>query len=389
MAPDESAGDANHGDQWERPVVSGRDHENTRLRLETWLAGHLGADASPTIAAIETPASNGMSSDTLLFEATWMESGVSRSESLVARVAPEESAVPVFPVYDLACQARVMQLVAQVTNVPVPHVYWVETDPSFIGAEFFVMGRVNGDVPPDVMPYTFGDTWVTEGSTEDRARLERSTVDVLAMLHGIEESSERFGFLASPGSSDQSALRRHFNAQRTYMEWVMDGREAPLLERAFEWLEERWPVDEGSEVVSWGDARIGNVMYRDFEPVAVFDWEMATLAPREVDLGWMIFLHRFFQDLAEDLGAPGIPDFMQRHSVVATYEELSGYTPRDMDWFTTYAALRHGVILTRVGFRSAAFGQGEIPADIDDLVMHRRSLEAMLMGTYWDGVEGA
>ena len=31
-------------------------------------------------------------------------------------------------------------------------------------------------------------------------------------------------------------------------------------------------------------ARIGNVMYKDFEPVGVLDWEMAALGPREMDI---------------------------------------------------------------------------------------------------------
>ena len=61
-------------------------------------------------------------------------------------------------------------------------------------------------------------------------------------------------------------------------------------------------------MVSWGDARIGNIIYRDFEPVAVLDWEMAGLGPPALDLGWMIYLHRFFQDLAEQMGMKGMPE---------------------------------------------------------------------------------
>ena len=44
-------------------------------------------------------------------------------------------------------------------------------------------------------------------------------------------------------------------------------------------------------MLNWGDARVGNILYRDFAPIAVLDWEMATVGPREVDLAWMIFLH--------------------------------------------------------------------------------------------------
>ena len=42
-------------------------------------------------------------------------------------------------------------------------------------------------------------------------------------------------------------------------------------------------------MLSWGDSRIGNVLYEDFRPVAVLDWEMATVGPRALDVSWIIF----------------------------------------------------------------------------------------------------
>ena len=53
-------------------------------------------------------------------------------------------------------------------------------------------------------------------------------------------------------------------------------------------------------------------MYRDFRPVAVLDWEMAGLGPRELDVAWMLFAHRVFEELAGAFGLPGMPDFMRR-----------------------------------------------------------------------------
>ena len=121
-----------------------------------------------------------------------------------------------------------------------------------------------------------------------------------------------------------------------------------MIERAFGWLDANWPADEGDTVVSWGDSRIGNMMYRDFEPVAVLDWEMAGLGPREIDLGWMIFIHRFFQDLAEQFGMPGMPDFMRTSDVAATYEALSGDRCATCEWYILYAALRHAIVMFRI-----------------------------------------
>ena len=53
------------------------------------------------------------------------------------------------------------------------------------------------------------------------------------------------------------------------------------------WLEVHWPRHEGPALLSWGDSRYGNLIYRDFDPVAVLDWEMAGIAPPELDLAYL------------------------------------------------------------------------------------------------------
>ncbi len=179
-------------------------------------------------------------------------------------------------------------------------------------------------------------------------------------------------------------MRRHVADQWDYYRWVSGDRPQPLIERCFAWLEEHWPDDEGPTALSWGDSRIGNVLYRDFTPVAVLDWEMAGLAPREMDLAWMVFLHRFFEDLDRAARASGharLP--APRPTWPPTYERVSGHTPRHLEFFVMYAALRHGIVMSRVQQRSVHFGEAEMPDDPDDLVMHRATLEAMLDGSYW------
>jgi aminoglycoside phosphotransferase (APT) family kinase protein len=366
-----------------RPRTSTRDHDELQRRLEAWLATRLPADAEPSVPSLAVPETNGMSSETLLFDAEWRNGSGPRRRALVARLAPEPSAVPVFPRYDLDRQFRTMQEVAARTPVPVPTVLWSEPDPAPVGAPFFVMERVEGDVPPDVLPYNFGDSWLFDASAEDQRRLQEASVGVLADVHAIEGAPEVFGFLADGDPSPGDALRRHVDEQWAYYRWAMEGMRLPLLERAFGWLEDHWPADPGPTVLSWGDSRIGNVMYRDFAPVAVLDWEMAALGPRELDLAWMVFLHCFFEDLAVRYGLPGMPGFLRREDVAASYEARTGHTPQNLDWHFVYAALRHGVIMARVQRRSIHFGEAAMPEDPDDLVMHRASLDSMLAGSYW------
>ena len=143
----------------ERPTTSTRDPAELSGHLAEWLASVLPPGSQPSVSGAEIPGATGMSSETLLFEAAWHENGTPHKEALVARVAPDPSAVPVFPVYDMGRQFETIRLVDQLSDVPVPRVRWCEPEGAGLGAPFFVMDRVEGLVPPDVMPYTFGDNW--------------------------------------------------------------------------------------------------------------------------------------------------------------------------------------------------------------------------------------
>ncbi|MFI0239593.1 phosphotransferase family protein [Streptomyces sp. NPDC016845] len=358
-----------------RPRTSTREPEEIARRLTAWLGRSLpGAKA----VNVTVPASNGMSSETLLFDIEHPRPPV---RACALRLAADPSAYTVFPVYDMPRQYRTMRLAAARARLPVPRVLWLEEDPTALGAPFFVMERVAGRVPPDVMPYTYEGNWLHAATDDERARLEDASLRLLARLHDGVPAAEA-DFLALPG--DGTPLRRHVEGQRAYYAWVVDGlARSPLIETAFERLEELWPRDEGEPVLNWGDARIGNIVYDGFAPAAVLDWEMAALAPREVDLGWTIYLHRFFQDLTESSGQRGLPGFLRRDHVEARYAELTGHTPRDMDFHTLYAALRHAIVMLRVAHRQVHFGETAVPDDPDTLILHHGSLRAMVQGRYW------
>ncbi|RII19391.1 putative aminoglycoside phosphotransferase [Streptomyces sp. YIM 130001] len=358
-----------------RPRISTRDPEDLADRLGAWLAARL---PGARVTGLRIPESNGMSSETLLFDVDHPEPPL---RACALRLAADPAAYTVFPEYDLGRQYRLMAEVARTTTLPVPAVQWYEPDPGPLGAPFFVMERVEGRVPPDVMPYTYEGNWLHSASDAQRAALERATIGLLARLHD-QFPVERAEFLTPPG--EESALRRHVTAQRAYYAWVVDGLpRSPLIEAAFDRLEELWPHDPGTPVLNWGDARIGNIIYDGFEPAAVLDWEMAAVAPREVDLGWTVYLHRFFQDLTTSTGQRGLPDFLTRENVVARYAALTGHTPRDMDFHTLYAACRHATVMLRIAYRQVYFGEISVPRNPDRMILHHDSLEAMVQGTYW------
>jgi len=380
------AADRPHGEK-RKMTVSERSIPVLTAALQDWLAGRSAGPGRPTVSRVGMPGNGGLSSTSVLFEASWPgddTQGAPRPGRYVARMAPEPSAVPVFPRYDLPAQFEVISGVAACCDIPLPALRWNEPDGGALGTPFFVMDQVDGRVPLDNPPYVFTG-WLLEAAPSERARLQQASVAILARLHAIPDPAARFPALRPPPAT--GTLRHHVAQQRDYYRWALadDGLRVPIIERSLDWLEEHWPRDPGPDVLCWGDARIGNIIYRGFEPTAVLDWEMAALGPRELDVGWFVFLHRFFQDIAEFFGLEGLPGFLRRSDVERCYQELTGWAPRDMDFYLTYAALRHAIIMGRIKRRMIHFGEDEVPADPDDYVMHRASLERLLAGTYrWD-----
>lgn len=368
-------------------TTSLRDPAELGRALVGWLASRLPTGAAPELVGeVETPSGNGMSSETLLFTVRWQDGGEVVQRRCVARIEPDRDQSPVFPRYDLAMQYRVMELVGRHTAAPVPRTLWLEEDETVIGSPFFVMERVDGQVPQDVLPYTFGDTWL-DGTTPDQWRqLQRSALSAVAEIHRITPAEHDLSFLGPTAIDDgRSVLDRHLSEWEDYLHWVTGDDPGELLPACFTWLRDHLP-DAPDARLSWGDARIGNMLFAGHEVAAVLDWEMAALAPPQVDLGWMIYLHQFFQDITTDLGLPGLPDVFRTADTAATYRELTGRDPGDLRWYVAYCAMRHGVIMRRVTDRSIQFGEAVRPDNPDDTIIHRRTLEEMLDGSYWDRV---
>jgi aminoglycoside phosphotransferase (APT) family kinase protein len=363
---------------------SSRDADDVRTRLTGWLATVLPEGADPEVTVHEGIQTNGMSSETVLLGVTATEDGRRVTKEYVARVAPAAGDLPVFAEYRLTDQYDAMRLAGELAGVPVPPVGLNETTGEVLGTPFFLMERLDGAVPPDVLPYPFGDNWLFDASPEQQARLQRTSVEVLAKLHGIPDAATTFAFLdpAVTGHEGATPLARNLAKTRAWYDYAITTKEAsprsPLIERGLDWLEANLPADEGEPVLVWGDSRIGNMMYRDFEPVAVLDWEMATLGPREMDLAWMVFAHQVFQEIATMLGLPGMPDFLATDDVVATYRELTGVETGDLTWYLLHAAVNWGCVFLRTSARQIHFGEIEVPADPESVFHHRPLFERLL-----------
>ncbi len=361
---------------------SSRDAATVPDLMAAWLSTLLPTGADPKVTLHSGVDANGMSSETLLLDVDWAEDGEPRHGEYVARVTPAADDFPVFEHYALPSQYDAMRLVAELTDVPVPAVRWMEETGSVLGTPFFLMDRIEGLVPQDVLPYNFGDNWLHDASPQDQRRLQDATVATVAALHAIPEAATTFAFL-EPDRPGATLLERNLAQLQSWYEWAKsDVGPSPTAERGLAWLRAHLPDTSADApedtVLCWGDSRIGNVLYQDFEPAGVLDWEMATLGPRELDVSWMVFAHRVFESITGMLEMPGMPDFLREEDVVATYRDLTGVTLRDLTWFHIYAGVQWCVVFMRTGARQIHFGEIERPDDIESLMHNLPVLDELL-----------
>ncbi len=330
------------------PTPWQRDLARDRERLAGWLAARIPGAENLRLSELRAPQSSGFSNDTLLFEAEYSRDGRAQREALVARIQP--TGFQVFPEYDMGLQFRTLELLAP-TEVPVPRPRSLEArDASVLGAPFYVMDQVPGRVPPDNPPYHVAG-WVVEISPEERAALWWGGLECIAKIHRLDWRAVGFGFLDRPDRG-ATALEQQLAYYGDYLRWAAGGREQPTVEAAFAWLRKHAPSGEPT-VLSWGDARIGNILFDGTRPAAVLDWEMVGLGSPEMDLAWQIFLDKHH---SLGIGQPRLAGFPSYEATALRYQELTGFAIRHLHYYEVFAGFRFGVIMLRLAQQMSTYG---------------------------------
>lgn len=325
------------------PVPEQRDPEVTRKALTAWLTERTPDARDLRVENLTTPGLTGFSSETVLFDLVWTDASGEHREGLVMRGAP--AGYEIFPAYDIEMQYRILETLGTHTDVPVPVTRGFEPDPSLLGTPFYLMEQVHGRIPPDNPTYAM-DGWVLEASPDERAAMWWSAIESMATLHRVDWRALGLDFVdreefGPPGLDQQLAYQRH------YLQWASRGKPQPVCEAALEWIFEHRPTDEEPLAFSWGDARLGNMIFEEGTGrcLAVLDWEMASIASPELDFGWFLGMHRHH---TEGVDRPVPEGFPTREETIARYGELMGFTPRNVEFYEVFALYRFAVIMMRV-----------------------------------------
>jgi aminoglycoside phosphotransferase (APT) family kinase protein len=323
-------------------AVGTRQHDLDAVRagLERWLRSNR-SDDGLTVAPLTRP-SVGLSSETLFVDV----SSAGGDDALVARLPPAGDGL--FPAYDLAGQAETQRRLAA-TEIPVADPIAFEPDPEWVGVPFLVMPRIPGRALT-TQPSFARKGWLHDARTEEQTRLQAHFIATLAAINRLDWRALELGFLARDGDG---GIAGELGWWAHYVDWASDGAPLPVLTEALAWCRDRTPDPEPAPSLLWGDVQFVNAVYDDeMRPAAILDWEMASIGPAEIDLGWHLVLH---QMTAETAGGD-LSGFVDRGATIRLYETRLGRPVVDLDWFETFALLRSGAILARIAALLSASG---------------------------------
>ena len=238
--------------------------------------------------------------------------------------------------HDVLREARLLSAV-QDADVRTPRVLAACDDDAVIGAPFYVMELIEGEVLTTELPPAL------EG---EGARIGDELVDALVEVHAVDWLACGLEGYGKPTGYLERQLRRFgglWEHNRT--------RALPVLDRVAEWLAQHKP-ESGTATIVHGDYRLGNTMFAPGAPArlnAIFDWELATIGDPLADVGYMVATWSQRGDPEDALRGLGAvtrrPGFPTREQLIARYEERSGRSMSDVRWYMTLALWKSAVFL--------------------------------------------
>jgi aminoglycoside phosphotransferase (APT) family kinase protein len=265
--------------------------------------------------------------------------------------------------HDMAREHRIIAALHP-TAVPVAEAMAFCDDPAIMDRPFYVMRFSEG-----LILRTLDDA--NAFPIERRAAVSESLVKVLGDLHSLDVNAVGLGQLGKhEGYIARQLARWHsqFTASKL--------REVPEVDRVFDKLQARIPVQQGVSIVH-GDYRLDNTMIDDDgNVVAVLDWEICTLGDPLADLGVMLVYSPGPEDTNPPLGqAPTMAQgFRSQSEMLEIYAQRSGLDVSNIDFYIAFAFWKLACILDGVYTR---YKQGSMGNDGFDFEVYNLQVQSL------------
>ncbi len=248
--------------------------------------------------------------------------------------------------HDMHREYKIMTALKPVYGA-VPKTLYYTDDNAVIGAEFYVMERVEGHLIHTKIPKEW--QW-----GEDQTRkLCLAFFDKLIELHKVDYKAiglENFG--RPTGYVERQILgwnRRYEKAMTPDVDAFEDVRD---------WLDAKRPKSEKGAGLLHGDFRIDNLILDKADPTkinAILDWEISALGDPLMDLGNTLAYWIEADDppaiqalTRQPSAAPGM---LSRKEILSYYGQKTGTDIRDFNFYYVYGVFRLAVILQQIYYR--------------------------------------
>ena len=338
------------------PQKAVADPETYRESLDAWMKTQMPEALDLQVHDVDMPRSTGFSNETVFFTASWSEGRAARSERYVARIEPNDGAI--FPIQTPACQVsvglqhRIMSCVGNTGVAPVPPTLPYEPDPGVLGSPFFIMEFVDGVIPADVPRYSTAGFLVEDATPAERERMVYSGIDAMAAINSLDWRKIGVEWLDISGTQTPT-FQQQLDLYRAYTLEELAGKEHPVMTAALDYLDAKAPRD-AELALSWGDSRLGNMIWKDYRCAAVVDWEAAAICSPDADIGWWIMFDRMS---FEDMDAKRLDGFPTREEMLAHWESAMGRrVAGSIDYWEIYGTMRFCAIMIKLSGRFVRAG---------------------------------
>ncbi|WP_346619060.1 phosphotransferase family protein [Blastococcus montanus] len=248
--------------------------------------------------------------------------------------------------HDMAREHRVISALVP-TPVPVPRTLHLCTDPTVLGAPFYVMERVIGVHVARELPAGYAD------SPDQRRAIGNALVDTLGDLHSVDPAAVGLADFGRP----QGFAARQVRRWTTQWEATRD-RDRPGLDALAARLAETVPTTDRAGITH-GDYRLDNCLLDPAAPgriAAVLDWEMSTLGDPLTDLGMMLVYWPQAGENRPSSQSPvtALPGFPTRLEIADRYAARTGTDLSELNWYVAFGFFKFAAIIAGILARSAA-----------------------------------
>ena len=266
-----------------------------------------------------------------------------REKQLILRRAPAGTKAK--GAHDMGREYRLQKALKPVYEY-VPDMLAHSDDASVIGAEFYVMEKLNGIIPRKNLP---------KGLSLNKRQVSTlctNALDSLIHLHQVDYKQAGLEHLGKGAGYTKRQIEGWTHRYQKAKTWNV-----PNGKFVSKWLAENLPENERI-CITHNDFRFDNLVLDEQNPthiIGVLDWELATLGDPLMDLGnslaYWIEADDDFMATSTRRQPTHLDGMFTRHQVIDYYLDKTGFDVDDFTFYQVYGLFRLAGIVQQIYYR--------------------------------------